>query len=170
MLYMKIRCITLLPLLFAVQFVSGQAPTKAELDKMMQQAQGLVKKYNNDTSLGKLLKSLQDQGKKTAGAMKGNAKVNDTETDSLPARNSKLLNALPIRPFNRAELVSYLHNLRSKLTTCLDSSYGTNIKDIPAKEVQRSGTPIGLFIKGSAKESALVALAGAEPDSSMPRV
>lgn len=143
--------------------------TQAEMDKMMKQAQDLVKKYNNDTSLNKLLKNVKDQGKKTADAMKGNAKVNDTETDSLPAKNNRLLNALPVRTFNRAELVSYLHNLRSGLTTYLNTTYGTTINDIPAKEVQRSGTSIGLFIKGSAKESALVALAGAElnPDNNL---
>lgn len=94
-------------------------------------------------------------------------KVSDTAAFLLAPRNIKLLNSLPIRTFNRAELISYLHNLNSKLTELIRSSYGKDISDIPDNAVTKSGTSIGLWINGDLEKSPLVALKGAElnPDN-----
>jgi tetratricopeptide (TPR) repeat protein len=174
---MKRLFITLLTLASSLQFVMAQ-PTKAEMDKMMKQAQEMMKKYGNDSTVKKAMKDAQDKQKQVSDAMKNNqngtiaaSSVNKTDSAvfSLPSRNSKLLNSLPIRTFNRAELVSYLHNLNSKLTEYLRTSYGTDITDISIKALEQSGSPIGLWMKGSVNESVLVALKGAElhPDNNL---
>ena len=162
---------------FSMQFVFAQ-PTKAEVDKMMKNAQEQMKKYGNDSIVNKAMKDAQDKQKQVSDAMKNNPQgknaalpvnKNDTAAFSLPLRNNKLLNSLPVRTFNRAELVSYLHNLNSKLTEYLRNSYGTDINDISIKVVEQSGTPIGLWMKGKVNESVLVALKGAElhPDNNL---
>ena len=91
----------------------------------------------------------------------------DTAKFLLPSRNNKYLDALPIRTFNKAELVSYLHNLNSKLIELLRKSYGTDIKNIPDNAVIKTGTSIGFWIIGELEKSPLVALKGAEmnPDN-----
>ena len=153
-------------------------PTQAEIDKMLKQSQELMKKYGNDSLVNKAMKDALDQQKQMTDAVKNSpagktARLSidkkDTVEFSLPSRNNKLLNSLPIRTFNRAELVSYLHNLSTKLTAYLRSSYATDISEIPLTSVQQSGTPIGLWLKGNIKESVLVTVKNAEqkPDNNL---
>lgn len=94
-------------------------------------------------------------------------KVSDTAAFLLAPRNTKLLNSLPIRTFNRAELVSYLHNLNSILTELLRNSHGTDISGIPVDLIYRSGSGIALWLNGELEKSPLVAIKGAElkPDN-----
>ena len=106
---------------------------------------------------------------KSIGNMPAGSKIKmpDTSASSLAAKNIKLLNSLPIRTFNKAELISYLHNLNTKLTEILRSSYGTDIKNIPGTAVTKTGTSIAFWINGELEKSVLVALKGAEmnPDN-----
>lgn len=94
-------------------------------------------------------------------------KVSDTTDFALDTTNKKFLHSLPIRTFNKAELVSYLHNLNVKLTELIRSSYGKDIKNISDNVVTKTGSGIGFWINGDAERSALVALKGAEinPDN-----
>ena len=174
---MKKNSLILFFLLYSIAGFSQQ-PTQAEIDKMMKQAQEQMKKYGNDPTVNKAMKDVQDKQKQVSDAMKNNptgkssaisVTKKDTAAFSLPVRNNKLLNSLPVRTFNRAELVSYLHNLNSKLTEYLRNSYGTDINNIPIKAVEQSGTPIGLWMKGSVNESVLVTLKEAElhPDNNL---
>lgn len=145
---------------------------------MMKQAQEAMKKYGKDSTVNKAMKDAQEQQEQMMDKMKTNPSVknatlssdkNDTAQYALPSRNTKLLNSLPIRKFTREELISYLHNLGSKLTEYLRNSYGTSITNIPVKAVEQSGTPIGLWMKGSVNESVLVALKASElkPDNNV---
>ena len=72
--------------------------------------------------------------------------VSDSSSFLLTPRNIKLLNALPIRTFNRAELISYLHNLNLLLTELIRSGYGKDIAGIPDIAVTKAATGIGLWI------------------------
>ena len=158
--------------------VTAFSQTQAEIDKMMKQAQDVMKKYGKDSTVNEAMKDAQAQAKQEMDKMKNNRTGNtssfsvdkkDTAQFVLPSRNTRLLNALPIRTFNRAELISYLHNLGSKLTVYLRSNHGTDINAIPLTAVQQSGTPIGLWMKGSVNESVLVTIKAAElkPDNNL---
>lgn len=174
---MKKTSILLLLLSLSMQFILAQQPTQAELDKMMKQAQEQMKKYGNDSTVNSVMKGLQDQKKQISDAMKNKTKEKKTpvpiekkDTDtSFSSINNKLLNSLPLRTFTRAELISYLHNLDLKLSAFMHSSYGTDIGNIPIAAVERSGTSIGLWMKGKVNESVLVTLKGAEllPDNNL---
>ena len=161
---------------FSIQFVSAQ-PTQDEIDKMMKQAQEVMKKYGTDSTVNKAMKEAKDKQKEVTDAMKnqqGNnnglpVNKNDVADFSLPLKNNKLLNALPIRTFNRNELISYLHNLHSKLTEYLRITYKTDINNFSLTAIKQSGTPIGLWMKGKVNESVLVTLKAAElqPDNNL---
>jgi hypothetical protein len=92
-------------------------------------------------------------------------KNNDTQHFSLSSRNDKYLNALPIRTFTKAELISYLHNLNLILTELLHNDYGTDIKNIPiSAATEGSETSIALWLNSQQRESALLILKSAEMD------
>jgi len=95
--------------LFVIVSILWAQSTQAELDKMMKQAQELIKKYGSDSTMNKTLKSLPDEQKQLVSTTKNSPKGKDTTVFSLPSRNNKLLNSLPVRTFTRAELVSYLN-------------------------------------------------------------
>ncbi len=172
----KIFTITLLTGLFCHQLFAQ--PTQAEIDKMMKQAQDIMKIYGKDSTVNKAMKDAQEQQKQITDKMKNNPTGNtssfpvdmkDTAQFALPSKNTKLLNALPLRTFNRAELISYLHNLGSKLTGYFRINYGTDIAAIPLTAVQQSGTSTGLWMKGKMNESVLVILKASElnPDKNL---
>ncbi len=171
---MSIRTVLLLVFSLSLQFISAQ-PSQADIDKMMKQAQELVKKYGGDSTANKMIKDMSAQQKKY-NAIKDNPSVKtagfdkkDTAQISLPSRNAKLLEALPVRTFTKQELVSYLHNLSSKLTEYLRNSYGTNISSFSSATINQPGTPICLWLKGSVNEAVLVAIKASElnPDNNL---
>lgn len=174
---MKKILFTTFLLFVSLQVLVAQVPTQIELDKMMKQTQDLMKKYGGDTMVNKTLKNAQEQQKQISDAIKTNpnnkipasAAKEDSVKFALPARNTRLINSLPIRCFNKAELISYLHNLRSKLSEQLRNQYGTDISDIPETSVSQPGAAIGLWMTGSVKESVLVAVKAAElqPDNKL---
>jgi len=87
--------------LFVIVSILWAQPTQAELDKMMKQAQELIKKYGSDSTMNKTLKSLPDEQKQLVSTTKNSPKGKDTAVFSLPSRNNKLLNSLPVRTFTR---------------------------------------------------------------------
>ncbi len=162
---------------FLSQFVFAQ-PTKAEMEKMRKQAQDAIEKYGSDSAVKKIMKDAQHLQKQAKNVVKNNPNVknlnasvtkNDTATFALPLKNNKLLTSLPIRTFNKAELVSYLHNLTLKLTEYLRNTYSTDISDVPETAVQQPGTPVGLWIAGRVNESVLVTVKASElnPDNNV---
>src|ERR1700745_2430629 len=92
--------------LFVIVSILWAQPTQAELDKMIKQSQDAIKKYGSDSVMNKTLKSLTDRQKDVANTTKNSPQGKDLAVFSLPPRNNKLLNSLPVRTFTRAELVS----------------------------------------------------------------
>ena len=141
---------------------------------MIKDANEMLNKMKKDSATKDLLKDIPNIDslmKAVKGKIPADTKAtsSDTSAYSLPSRNNKLLNSLPIRCFNRTELISYLHNLNSKLTEYLRNAYKTDISDIAVTAVKQSGTPIGLWLKGKVNESVLVTLKAAEllPDNNL---
>ncbi len=151
---------------FFVQLVFAQVPSHAEINKMMKEANDVMKKYSKDTTVNKAMTDALGDKKETLGKMKNipvkdamlAAGKNDTAQFALPSKNTKLLNALPVRTFNKAVLVSYLHNLQNKLSEYLRNSYTTNVTDISVTAIASSGTCIGLWMKGKVNEAVLISL------------
>jgi len=160
--------------LFITPIVSAQ-PTQAELDKMLKQTEALMKKYGGDTMVNKALKNAREQQKQISNAIKNNPDNNvlaspakeDSVKFAVPVRNTKLINSLPVRCFNKAELISYLRNLQKKLSEQLRSEYGTDISDVPETSVLQPWSAIGLWMAGNFDKSVLVCLKAAElqPDN-----
>src|SRR5436309_10265763 len=114
------KLITVMVFAFSVQLCFGQ--TQAELDKKMAAAQQQIEKMKKDPRYAEALKNLPNMDSLMKLQQKGNigstskTKIPDTSFGALPSANQVLLNALPLRTFNKAELVSYVHNLNLKLT------------------------------------------------------
>jgi len=141
---------------FSMQFASAQVPTQAEIDKLIKEAQALTKKYSNDSLLKKAIKNNAPGNTQFPGSKW------DTTAFSIPARNNKLIHSLPIRCFNKTELISYLHNLGSKFSDYLRNKYGTDISGIPETVVEQPGAAIGLWMTGSIHEAVLITVKAAE--------
>ena len=167
--------ISVLVCILLLSFVHAfSQPSQAEIDKKIKDAQLEIEKMKKDPKYKELLKDMPNldsmmknvKGNKPAGTKK---KISDTAAFPLDTTNIKLLNSLPIRTFNKAELISYLHNLNSILTELLRSRYRTDIQNIPDPAVSKAGTGIGLWINREPEKSALVALKGAvlNPDNAV---
>ena len=142
---MKITVITLVLLFLSVQFVSAQQPSKADLEKMMQQAQDQMKKYSGDTTLNKVMKNMQDQQKQVSNGMK-NQSANNNAANTLdpsdysnvdnwkfPAKNTALLSSLPKKVLTKPELVSFLNDIYTELSKKLSSGISSSVQSITAK-------------------------------------
>jgi hypothetical protein len=155
---------------FSVQFVFAQL-TQAEINKMMKEAKAGIEKMKKDPANKELLKDMPDMDslmKNTKRKMPAaTKKPSGTGDVSVAATNIKLLNSLPIRTFNKAELISYLHNINTKLTELIHSNYGKDVTNISRAAATKTGTGIGLWLNGEPEKSVLVALKGAElnPDN-----
>ena len=171
---MKKNCIILLSLILSTQFIMAQ-PTQAEIDKMMKEAKAEIDKLKKDPktaesakgmiNIDSLMKTMSTKENQTAlkNIKPGTGKTKtDTSQFMLPPKNDKYLNCLPIRTFNRTELISYLHNLDTRLTEILRSNYRTDIKNIPETAVIQTGTSVAYWMNGEPGKSVLIALSGAE--------
>ncbi len=151
---------------FLMQFVFAQVPSQAEINKMMKQAQDVVKKYSKDSMVNKAMTDALGDKKEALEKMKNipvknvmtGAGKNDSAQFAMPSKNTKLLNALPLRIFTKAELVSYIHNLQNKLSEYMRNTYTADISDISSTAISASGTCIGLWMKGKVNEAVLVSL------------
>ena len=159
----------------AFLLLGAMCHAQTDLDKMMKLAQDMMKKYGGDSTTKKMMKDLPAQQKQINGIKdKSSIKTpgldkSDTAQFSLPSKNVKLLNALPIRTFTKQELVSYIDNLGSKLSDYLKNTYGTNINSFSSATINQPGTPICLWLKGSINEAALIAVRASEsnPDNNL---
>ena len=121
------KIIVLIAVLFSGQFCLAQ-PTQAEIDKMMKQAQDMIKKYGNDTTVNKITKGLQNQQKQVNDAMKNQ---NNTATNGslyadpgdygnvdnwkFPVKNVAILSSLPKKILTRVELIYFLNEVYTRL-------------------------------------------------------
>jgi len=163
-----------------MQFVLAQS-TQAEIQKKADEAMKKAVQIMNDPKTKEAIEKAKQMSQQQTTSYKADSlpgipedrmaltrpRKIDTAKLLFPSRNDKYLNALPIRTFNKDELVSCLHNLNTKLTELIRSSYGKDIQNIPDHAVTKTGTSIGLWINGELEKSPLVALKGAElnPDN-----
>lgn len=132
---------------FSIQFVLAQ-PTQAEIDKMMKQTQEQMKKYGNDTARKKALQDILDKQKQVSNAMQNKQGNNNAVTNSrysdpgsygnvdnwkFPPKNTALLAALPKKVFTKAELVSFLNDLYTRLSKKMPSAIHSSVQSIAAK-------------------------------------
>ena len=174
---MKKITITFLLLFLILQFVSAQQPTKADMEKMLKQAQEQMKKYSGDTTLNNVMKNMQNQQKQVTNGMTISKNKDttfsinkpDTAAYALPPRNTKLLNSLPVRTFNKAELVSYLHNLYTKMKRVFENDFKINIDEFPEGTAVEDGeNAVGFWIYSMPEVADLMAVHSVELDPDQP--
>ena len=139
------KIIVLIAVLFSGQFCLAQ-PTQAEIDKMMKQAQDMMKKYGNDTTVNKITKGLQNQQKQVNDAMKNQ---NNTATNGslyadpgdygnvdnwkFPVKNVAILSSLPKKILTRVELINFLNEVYTRLAKKLAPGISSSVQSIAAK-------------------------------------
>ncbi len=144
---MKNLLLLIVILLFVI--TSFAQPTKAEMDKMMKQAQEQMKKYSNDTAKVKAMKELLDQQKKITDAMENQSQNNNASVNGLtsadpsdygnvdhwkfPAKNTVMLSSLPKKILTRTELVSFLNLVYTGLAKKLSPGVSSSVQSIAAK-------------------------------------
>src|SRR5450759_3580036 len=145
---MKKNSLILFFLLYSIAGFSQQ-PTKAEIDKMMKQAQDVMKKYGKDSTVNKAMKDAQDKQKQVSDAMKNQPANNKGVTNALyssdpgsygnvdnwkfPAKNTALLSSLPKKVFTKPELVSFLNDIYSQLSKKVPAGISSSVQSIAAK-------------------------------------
>src|SRR5689334_10471614 len=100
---MNVKKLLVLILILLAGNMSHAQPTQAEIDKMMKQAQELMKKYGGDSTVKNAMKNQQSN----------NANVDNWK---FPVKNVALLSSLPKKVFTKAELVSFLNDLYAQLS------------------------------------------------------
>jgi predicted Zn-dependent protease len=166
----KIIALSILNMIIC-QHMSAQ-PGKTDMEKM-KAARQEIEKIQKDPAMAGLLKGLpvMDSLMKNMPSGKTARTANDNKADSsglyFPSKKNKQLDALPIRTFTIAELISYLHNLNAVLSGFMLTNYGKDITNIPETAVKMTGTGIGFWLDGETGEGALIALKGSElnPDN-----
>ncbi len=141
----KIFTLTLLTGLFCHQLFAQ--PTQAEIDKMMKQAQEMMNKYGNDSTVKNAMKGIQDKQKQVSEAMK-NQQGNNTTNSSVyvdlsdysnvdnwkfPAKNIALLSSLPRKIFTKTELISFINDVYTQLSKKFYPGISSSVQNIAAK-------------------------------------
>ena len=133
---------------FLLQEASAQ-PSQAEINRMMKQAQDVMKKYGKDSTVNKAMKDAQYQQKQVSDAMKNQKGNNNGNSNSLyssdpgsygnvdnwkfPPKNTALLASLPKKIFTKAELLSFLKDVYSQLSKKLPAGISSSVQTISAK-------------------------------------
>ncbi len=142
----KIVSTILFIMLFQISFAQ---PTKAEMDKMMKQAQDAMKKYGNDTNVNKIMKGLEDQQKQVSDAMKNQPKNNNAASGNsytadpseysnvdnwkFPEKNIAMLSSLPKKILTRAELIFFLNEVYSRLAKKMAPGISSSVQSLTSK-------------------------------------
>jgi tetratricopeptide (TPR) repeat protein len=128
---MKKRIAFILMLFLSSQFVFAQ-PTQAEIDKMMKQAQDLLKKYGNDSTVNNAMKNQQGGSKTLANTSYKSEPGSYGNFDNwkFPAKNTVLLLALPKKIFTKAELINFLNDLYDQLSKELTPGVAASVQSI----------------------------------------
>ncbi|MBL7725656.1 MAG: hypothetical protein JNK27_16020 [Chitinophagaceae bacterium] len=129
----------------SAQFLFAQAPTQAEIDKMMKDANALMKKYGGDTMVNKALKDAGEQQKQIAGATKNSPNkpgvssytdpgaYGNVDNWKFPSKNTTLLASIPKKVFTETELVNFLNDLFNQLSKKFTPGVATSVQKIAAK-------------------------------------
>jgi tetratricopeptide (TPR) repeat protein len=143
---MKQAYFLLLIFLSVSQSILAQ-PTQAEIDKMTKQAQEMMKKYGQDSTVKKAMKDAQDKQKQLSGAA-GNQSGNNTsggmyasdpssygnvDNWKFPVRNTALLASIPKKIFSRPEMVGFLNTLYAQLAKKFPVGIGSSVQSIASK-------------------------------------
>ncbi|MEP6675938.1 MAG: hypothetical protein ABJA78_12310 [Ferruginibacter sp.] len=147
--------------------------SQAEIEKKVKETQQQIDKLKNDPRIKDFMKAAGNTDSLTKLMSKNNMtavstiKKKDTVSGEIPAMNAAVMASLPLRVFNKAELISYLHNLNSKLTELLRPMNGSGITDVSANAINKSGTSIAFWVMGQPYESVLIAAKAADlnPDN-----
>ena len=111
-------------------------PTQAEIDKMMKQAQEMMKKYGNDTSLSKTIKNQpqgNNQGATNNSAYADPGDYGNVDNWKFPAKNTALLSSLPKKTFTKEELISFLNEVYIQISKKLSPGISSSVQSIAAK-------------------------------------
>ncbi len=138
----------------SAQFLFAQAPTQAEIDKMMKDANDIIKKYGGDTMVNKALKNAEQQQKQIGGATKNSSSklgvssytdpgaYGNVDNWKFPPKNKALLALLPKKIFTKAELVSFLNNLYNELSKKLPATTASSVQAMTA-QYKNDGNKMG---------------------------
>lgn len=131
---MKKKIVFILLLFFSSQFVFAQ-PTQAEIDKMMKQAQDLMKKYGGDSTVKNAMKGQAGNNTAKANSLYNSdpGSYGNVDNWKFPAKNTALLSALPKKVFTKAELISFLNTLFEQLAKKLSTSVVSSVQAMTAK-------------------------------------
>ena len=159
------------------QFVLAQ-PTKAEIDKMMKQAQEMMKKFSTDTNAAKIVKGMADQRVNNKPVSNGSL-ISDAigygnvDNWKFPAKNTELLSSLPKTVFTKPELLSFINAVYALLSKKLSAGVVSSVQSIAAK-YNNDGTKMGYaavigWYTNYREESLLLILkaAAASPDNGL---
>ncbi len=118
----------------SVQFVFAQ-PTKTEIDKMMKQAQELMKKYGVDSNIKKAMENQQPANNTVTTSLYSSdpGSYGNVDNWKFPAKNTALLSSLPKKVFTKTELVSFLNDIYSQLSKKLTPGVSASVQSIAAK-------------------------------------
>ena len=123
---------------FSAQFISAQ-PTQAEIDKMMKQAEEMMKKYGKDSTVNKAMKdAMKNQPANNNSVANGSLYADpgdygNVDNWKFPAKNIALLSSLPKKIFTKAELVSFLNDVYAQLSKKLPDGISSSVQSIAAK-------------------------------------
>jgi tetratricopeptide (TPR) repeat protein len=119
----------------SLQSLFAQAPTQAEIDKMMKDANALMKKYSNDSAVKNAMKNQQgnNTGATTALYNSDPGAYGNVDNWKFPAKNTALLASLPKKIFTKTELVGFLNDLYAQLSKKLTPGVAASVQSIAAK-------------------------------------
>lgn len=118
---------------FSVQFVFAQ-PTQAEINKMMKDAQALIKKYGGDSTVKNAMKNQQGNNKGVTNSLYSAdpSSYGNVDNWKFPAKNTTLLASLPKKIFTKTELVGFLNDLYIQLSKKLPASVVSSVQAMAA--------------------------------------
>lgn len=120
-------------LLFAsLQVLIAQVPSQAELDKMMKEANALLKKYGNDSIVKKAIKD-QQVTKTTTGYDPDPSSYGNVDNWKFPPKNTSLLASIPKKVFTKTELVGFLTNLYAQVSKNMAPAIVSSVQSISGK-------------------------------------
>ncbi len=118
----------------SVQYSFAQVPTQAEIDKMMKDAQALMKKYGGDSLMKNTMKIQQGNNTGIINSLYSAdpGSYGNVDNWKFPAKNTALLSSLPKKVFTKAELVIFLNDLFAQLSKKLPANIASSVQVMTA--------------------------------------
>lgn len=119
-------------LFVSIHVIPAQVPSQAELDKMMKEANELLKKYGNDSTVKKVIKD--QQGTKTTTAYDPDPSAyGNVDNWKFPPKNTGLLASIPKKVFTKTELLSFLNALYTHVSKKMPPAIALSVQAIAKK-------------------------------------